>query len=399
MNYGKLRASWASVGSDLTPYQLDYQYSPVATAFLQYVGAATNVFPIGDIPTAFTGPRILPNVSLKPQRQNSFEVGTEMKILQNRVGLDFTYYNTATKDQLIAMDVAISTGYFAKWTNVGLIRNKGIELGLNLIPVKTKDFTWDVDVNFSKNNQKVEKLSEEIKQYSLASGWSGLQIKAKEGESFGLYGSAWRRDEATGKYIIDAKSGLRLAEADKRLGSIYPDWLMGVNTSFNYKGLSLSGLVDIRQGGVFYSGTVSNLRTSGLAIETVDRPDKFIDEGVMLQDGKYVPNTTPVKSMQDYWANVAKTDNTEGNVFDASYVKLREVRLSYVLPETLFKHNKFIKRADIGVAGRNLWLIKSHVPHVDPELNFFGAGSVGEGVEFNSIPSTRSFGFNLRVSL
>jgi len=397
LSFGKIRGSWASVGSDLTPYQLDYQYSPVSTVFLQFVGAQTNIFPIGSISTAFTGPRILPNADLKPQRQKSFEIGTDLRFFDNRIGVDFTYYNTVTRDQLIPIDVAISTGYFAKYVNVGAIRNKGIELMLTGTPVRTNDFSWDINVNFGKNNQVVEELAEGLTQYSLASGWSGLQIKAEVGEPFSLYGSAWEVDPVSGKYVIDPANGLKKVVNDQKLGSIYPDWTMGINNQFNYKGFSLSALLDIRQGGVFYSGTVSNLRTSGLAIETGGDRAPIIDDGVVLQGDAYVPNTTPVDP-QDYWANQAKTDYTEGNVFNASFIKLREIRLGYALPKSMLKNSTSIKGVEIGVEARNLWLIKSHVPHVDPELNFFGAGSVGEGVEFNSVPSTRSFGMNLRLT-
>ncbi|WP_293786476.1 SusC/RagA family TonB-linked outer membrane protein [uncultured Pedobacter sp.] len=398
LSYGKLRASWASVGSDLLPYKLDFQYDPVTTIFLQYVGAQTAIFPIGNISTAFSGPRILPNAALVPEKQNSYEFGTELKFLKNRIGLDFSYYNTRTKNQLIDIDVAISTGYFAKTVNVGAIRNRGIEVALNLVPLKARDFSWDITANFSKNKQVVEALAPGLNQYSLSSGWSGLQIKAEVDQSFGLYGLDWQKDP-NGNIVIDAASGLKIPSATaQRLGNIYPDWMLGLNNQFRYKNFSLSGLIDFRQGGVFYSGTVANLRTSGLAIETGGDRTPIVDKGVNLVNGQYVTNKTAVRSMQDYWGNEAAVANTIGNIFDASYVKLREVRFSYAFPANLLKKTVF-KSAEIGIEGRNLWLIKSHVPHVDPEMNFFGAGVVGEGVEFNSIPSTRSFGFNLRFGL
>jgi len=399
LDHGKLRASWAQVGSDLTPYQLDYQYNPVSTVFMQYVGSATTVFPFSDIATAFTGPRILPNFELKPQRQNSFEIGAELKFFGSSVGLDVNYYNSGTKDQLIPIDVAISTGYFAKWVNVGLVRNKGVEVGLDVIPVKTDNFTWGMDFNFSKNKQVVEELADNLEQYSLASGWSDLQIKAVKGETFGLYGNAFERDEATGKYIIDEDSGLRKTIANQKLGNIYPDWMLGVNTYLHYKSFSVSGLVDIRQGGVFYSGTVSDLRQGGLAVETGgDRSRVIIEDGWVNKGDGWVQNDVAVQSHQHYWSQNYKGGNTEANVFDASYIKLREIRVAYTFPKNIITRQKAFKAAEIGVEGRNLWLIKSKVPHVDPESNFFGAGGVGEGVEFNSIPSTRSFGFNVRLT-
>ncbi|TYR37559.1 SusC/RagA family TonB-linked outer membrane protein [Sphingobacterium phlebotomi] len=398
LSYGKLRASWAQVGSDMDAYQLDYQYTPVSQVFLQFHGNS-NIFPFGPIETAFTGPRILPNYDLVPQRQNSFEIGAELSFLQNRIGVDFNYYNSATKDQLIPIDVAISTGYFSKYVNVGLVRNKGIEVAFNLVPVKTINFNWGIDFNFSKNTQIVEELTDELPEYSAASGWSGLQIKAEKGKSFGLYGKAFQRDAETGKYIVDADNGLRLTEDNKRLGNLYPDWMLGINTNFNYKSFTVSGLVDIRHGGSFYSGTVEGLRTSGMAKETGgDRSQPIIDDALVDKGNGLVQNDVPVESHQLFWSENYKAANTEANIFDASYIKLRELRVSYALPNRLLSGQKVFKSAEIGVEGRNLWLIKSEVPHVDPESNFFGAGSVGEAVEFYNVPSARSFGVNVRLT-
>lgn len=397
LSYGKLRASWASVGSDLEAYKLDYQYDPISTVFLQYVSSTAVVFPAGPISTAFTAPKILPNPELKPQKQNSYELGAELKFLNNRIGIDFAFYNNLTKDQLIPIDVPIATGYFAKYVNAGAIRNKGIEIALNLVPVKTKDFNWNIDLNFGKNKQTVDELAPGLLQYSLASGYSGLSIKAAVGEPFGLYGSKWLRDD-NGRFIINAANGQKIAKTNQRLGNIYADWTMGINNSFNYKGFNLSALIDIRKGGVFYSGTVANLRGSGLAKETGgDRAPVLVSGVNSLGGGQYQENAKTMTA-QDYWVWESSTTNTEGNVFDAGFVKLREVSLSYAIPAKAFKSG-FIRGVQVGLEGRNLWLIKSHVPHVDPELNFFGAGSVGEGVEFNSIPTTRSFGMNLRLTL
>ncbi|WP_419701857.1 SusC/RagA family TonB-linked outer membrane protein [Mucilaginibacter sp. NFX135] len=397
LSFGKLRASWASVGSDLAPYQLDYQYTPTSTVFLQYVNANAIVFPAGPIATAFTSPRALPNTNLKPQKENSYEFGAELKFLNNRIGLDFTYYHSNIKNQLISITVPPSTGYFAKVVNAGVIQNSGIEATLNLVPLKYKDFEWNIDVNFAKNSQKVKELLPGLNLYNVASGYSGLQIQAAVGQSLGLYGGQFSKSP-DGQYIIDPTSGLRIVTQGKRLGNIYADWTGGLNNTFRYKGFTLSSLIDIRKGGVFFSGTVSNLRTSGLAAETGgDRSQMIVDKGVNLVNGAYVPNTKAINA-QNYWSWIASTTNTEGNVFDAGFIKLREVQFAYQLPSKLFK-SSFVKGIQIGVEGRNLWLIKSHVPHVDPELNFFGSGSIGEGVEFNSIPSTRTFGMNLRVSL
>ncbi|MND42276.1 TonB-dependent Receptor Plug Domain protein [compost metagenome] len=395
LNYGKLRASWANVGSGTEPYQLAFTYSPVTSAFAQY--GYGSQFPFNGV-LAFSIPGTIPNFNLKPQNQVTTELGTELRFLNSRVRLDVTYYNSKTEDQIIALTLPQSTGFAAKRTNAGSLINKGFEVSLGVVPLKSRSLNWNVDFNFSQNQQTTE-LPGEVTAYTLQSGWSGLVVKTRTGESFGIFGSAWERDP-DGNIVIDAATGLRKTKLDQRLGSINPDWMLGINNSIDYKGFNLSFLVDIRQGGVVYSNTVSTLRTLGLAKETLaNRGSIFIDKGVVKQGNEYVPNTVPVQSMQDFWGQFS-TSNTEANIFDASYVKLREIKLSYKVPARfLDKTAKFIKGLDIGVEGRNLWIINDHVPHVDPEVNFFGPGSLADGVEFNSAPSTRSFGFNLRVKI
>jgi len=395
-NYGKVRASWANVGSGTDPYSLAFSYSPQNAAFAQY-GYGT-VFPFNGV-IAFSSPGVLPNQNLKPQNQVTYEAGAEMRFLNSRANLDVTYYYSNTEDQIVNLSLPNSTGYSAKSINAGSLLNKGIEVTLGLIPVKTQNFTWGIDFNFSANKQTVN-LPAEIKSYSVQGGWSGLQIKGETGKPFAIYGTAWQRDSSD-NIIIDANTGLRKTVPDKRLGNQYPDWIMGINNTVSYKGLSLGFLVDIRKGGYVFSGSISSLRTSGLAIETAqNRGQIFIDKGVILDaSGKYTPNTVPVQSMQDFW-NQFNTSNTEANIFDASYAKLREIRISYAIPsKVLSRGTRFFKGLEVGLEARNLWIIKSYVPHIDPEVNFFGTESLGEAVEFNSVPSTRTIGFNLRIKI
>jgi len=397
LSYGKLRASYANVGSDDSPYLTDYTYSPQSAAFVQYISGVT--FPFNGA-LAYSIPITIPAPNLKPQKQSSFELGTEMRFLQNRIKLDFTYYNSLTKNQIVALAVPNSSGYRTIRTNAGTIKNNGIEVELGFVPVKTKNFTWDIDFNFSHNKQVVTELPKEITStYTLASGWSSLQVRAERGKEIGLYGGGWARD-ADGNIIIDPATGLRVPQDNVRLGNLYPDYMLGINNSFTFQRFSLSFLIDIRQGGTIYSGTVSTVRTLGLAKETAANRDKtIIDKGVLVDDnGKSTPNTVPVQSMQDYWLQNYKTDNTEANIFDASYVKFRELRLSYSLPRSILGNGeKLFKEIEVAVEGRNLWIIHSNVPHIDPEVNFFTNSSIGEGVEFNSIPSTRTLGFNVRL--
>ena len=397
LNYGKLRGSWARVGSDAAPYQLAFAYLSLPSAFVQY---SLNIqFPFNNM-IGFIVPNSLPNAVLKPQQQTSVEIGTEMRMFNNRVNLDLNFYRSETAEQIISLNVPRSTGFFNKVVNAGSVINRGVEITLGVIPVKTKDITWETDFTFFANKQKSQ-LPPQINSYTLQGGFSGLAIKTRTGESFAIWGTAWQRD-SVGNIVIDANTGLRKTVADQRLGNVYPDWTLGINNNFSYKNVSLSFLFDIRQGGVMWSNTSSILRTSGLAKETAINRDKvIIDKGVVLDPvtNKFVPNTVPVQSMQDFWGQFTAT-NTEGNIYNASYVKLREVRISYRFSNNFLGQNiKFIKGLELGLEGRNLWLIKSHVPHVDPEVNLFGSASLGDGVEFNSVPSYRSFGVNLRVKL
>ena len=397
ISYGKLRASWANVGSDTDPYQLAFNYTPVSQLFAQY--SQGSQFPFNGV-LGFQIPLTIPNAQLKPQNQVSYEVGTDLRLLKDRVRLDFTYYNTKTSDQIIALAVPNSTGFSTRRINAGAIKNVGFEVTLGGRPLATKNLSWNIDLNFSKNKQTIEDLPEGVATYTVASAYNGLQIKARNGEQLGVWGSSYERDPQ-GNIVMNANSGLRRTINDQRLGNLYPDWMLGINNSINYKGMNLSFLFDIRKGGVMYSGTVAALRSGGLAKETLlNRGSILIDQGVIMDaNGKYVPNTVPVQSMQDYWGQFGSNASaTEAAIFDASYVKLREVALSYSLPSKWLAGQKLIKGLSIGFEGRNLWLIDSKVPHIDPEVNLFGSGSVGEGVEFYNMPSTRSLGFNLRAT-
>jgi TonB-linked SusC/RagA family outer membrane protein len=397
LNYGKLRGSWANVGSDAAAYQLAFAYLSLPSAFVQY---NLNIqFPFNGA-NAFITPNNLPNANLLPQNQAYFDFGADLKMFNNRVSLDVTYYNAKTNDQIINLNVPRSTGFFNKVVNAGSIQNKGVEVTLGLVPVKSKDFSWNFDLNFSKNKQ-TSQLPSEINSLTLQGGFSGLSIKTRSGEPFAIWGTVWQRD-SLGNIVIDANTGLRKTVADKNLGNVAPDWNLGINNTLNYKSLSLSFLVDIREGGYLWSGTTAILRSTGLAAETAVNRDKvIIDRGVVLDpaSGKFIPNTIPVQSMQDYWGQFS-TANTEANVFNASYVKLREVRLAYRIPSAfLTRHVNFIKGLELGLEGRNLWIIKSYVPNIDPEVNLFGAQSLGEGAEYYNVPSSRSFGLNLRIKI
>lgn len=397
LSYAKIRANYANVGSDEDPYQLAFTYNPLTQANDIYT--FNILYPIGGA-SAFGATNVLPPTNLKPQRQTSYEIGTELKFLGGRVGLDFTWYKSINYDQIISIAVPQSTGYSSKRLNIGEISNNGVEAMLTVTPIKSASgFRWDAAFNFNKNKNKVESLAPGLEELILTSGDGfGIFVVARPGQTFNIQGVGWLRDP-DGNLIINETTGLRTPGARKTLGNIYPDWTLGINNSFSYKGFDLNFLVDIRKGGVINSQTVSIIREAGMSAETAVNDRKpIIDPGVIKNaDGTFRPNDVPVASMEQYWSQLDNTNSPESNTFDASYTKLREVRLAYNLPKTLVNRTPF-GNISVGVEGRNLWIIKSHVPHIDPESNVLGTGLIGEGLERGSIPSTRSVGANLRFT-
>jgi TonB-linked SusC/RagA family outer membrane protein len=397
LSYAKLRANYANVGSDEDPYQLSFTYNPLTQASDIYT--FNILYPIGGA-SAFGATNVLPPTNLRPQQQTSYEFGAELKFFGGRVGLDMTYYKTLNYDQIISIAVPQSTGYSARRLNVGEISNKGLEAMLTVTPIKTRSGArWDMAFNFNRNINRVESLAPGLSEFIVTSGDGfGIFIAARPGETFNIQGVGWLRDP-DGNIVINPTTGLRTPGPRKLLGAIYPDWTMGINNSFSYKGFDFNFLVDIRKGGVINSQTVSIVRGSGLAAETaVNDRTPFIDPGVIRNaDGTFRPNDKPVASVQQYWSQLDNSVSPENNMFDGSYSKLREVRLAYNFPKSLVNKTPFGSIA-VGLEGRNLWIITSNVPHIDPEANVLGTGLIGEGLERGSIPSSRTVGANLRFT-
>ncbi len=393
ISFGKIRLNYASVGSDTRPYSIEYNYSPASQYYIQY--GLNNSFPHGSL-TGFTSPTSVPNTDLKPQFKEEYETGIELGFFKNRINLDFTYYKSTTYNQIMDITTPLSTGYYSQLTNVGSIGNNGIEIMLNIIPVQSKNFLWSTSFNFSKNNQKIISLADDIEQYVLVLGPNGMSTKANLGEEISIYGNGWKRNE-NGEIIINETSGLREIETDKRLGNINPDWRMGINNTFTYKDVSLNFLIDVKQGGIMYSGTSQNLKSSGLAHETLDgREDGIIDDGVIeLGDGIYKKNDIVVDA-ETYWSNNSSSSNVEDNIYDASYVKLRELSIFYNFPSHILKKT-FINTLKIGLEGRNLWLIHSNSPHVDPESTSYSPEFIGAPIELSGVPSVKSMGLNIQM--
>ena len=397
LSYVKLRANYAQVGSDEDPYQLDFRFFPQSTIYGQY--STTNSFPYGGH-TGFASTGTIPPSDLKPQTQISREIGGELQLFNGRLGLDLTYYDVDTEDQIISIPIPESTGFASRRTNVGTVNNSGIEAALNVTPIRTGLFSWDINANYTSNDNTVKSLAPGVEEIVIASVFSGLRVKAEPGEGLGLYGPGFARSP-DGEILIDPNTGLRMVGDVIRLGGIDPDFTVGLSNTLRVGPVTGSFLIDWRKGGVIYSETVSNLRRSGLAAETaVNRGGTFIDEGVNRvvtgTDTTYVPNETPVQSMQAFWGQYSAAVVHEGKVFDALNARVREVRLDWTVPRSWMQHTPF-GSLTIGVEGRNLWLFHKKVPHIDPEVGLFGSASNGQGIEWNNLPSVRSFGVNVQA--
>ncbi len=396
LSYGKLRTNYAQVGAGTGAYLLNFRYFPVNSVFGQF-GTGNNL-PFGG-QLGFAGTNQIPPVGLKPEQQRNIEIGAELQFLDGRFGLDVTYYNSTNVDQILGIPVAQSTGFTSALINVGEVTNEGIEIEFNADVIKTNDFRWNTLVTFTHNQNRVTKLADGLERLNVASEFNGLLIVAEEGRPLGFFGGAFRRDTTTNEILVDPRTGLRVQGENRRLGNIDPNFLVGWVNDFSYKGLSLRLTFDYREGGTIFSNTAAQLRRSGLSEETaVNRTSTFIDNQAFIQesDGSLRPNDIPVTHEQ-FWPAYANASIAEGNIFKGSFIKLREVAINYTLPKSLLQ-NTFLTGVTVGLEARNLAILYSAVPHIDPETNLFGSGSLGAGVERGGIPSSRSVGANLRIS-
>ncbi|WP_321375383.1 SusC/RagA family TonB-linked outer membrane protein [uncultured Draconibacterium sp.] len=380
-NLLKVRASWANVGNDTSPYQL-YQYYNLAND--GYLGL-----------TQLSRPSTKPNEDLLPENIASFEVGMEGSMFDNRMFFDFSWYNIKTTDQIFSVPVPSSTGFSYFLENIGETSNKGVELLVGGIPVRTGDFSWETSVNFSKNNNKLVELTEDLDSYVYNESNSGnIRLQATVGGGYGdLYGTTWRTNDA-GQIVVDANGRPQASTEKEYLGNSQPDWTAGFTNTFTYKDVSLRFLIDARIGGQIYSQTNAALVGSGVVKETLQyREEGIVVDGVVLQDdGSYTQNTTEI-SAQDYWGSVSGIASEY--VFDQTNVRLRELVLSYNVPQSLIR-DTFIQGATIGLVGRNLFFIYKDIDHVDPESSL-GTGNNGQGILSYNLPTARSIGFNVNI--
>lgn len=405
-SFGKVRASWAKVGSDTDPYQLALNY---ATGKYSYPG-----FTIGMI-NNYTQP----NSNLKPTMTSSYELGAELKFFNGRLGIDLTYYNQTSKDQIISLASSAPSGYQSRLINAGKIQNKGIELAINGRVLQIKDFAWDAGFNFSKNSNKVLELVEGMDFFQLAdASWAGVSVGAEVGKDYGsILGTDFKRNE-NGDILIDKNTGLPLYDENlKTLGNSTWDWTGGFYSTFTYKNFHLYAAFDIKMGADLYSFSMRSAYLTGKATGTLPGREEWYRseearkaagmteeqwrtagkcEGLIVDgvvdngDGTYSKNTYAVNP-QNYWKSVAEKAPALF-IYDNSYIKCREITFGYTFPSSML--GKFVKSLSLSFVARNPFIVWKNIPNIDPDSSY---NTSGMGLEYGSLPSRRSYGFNINV--
>lgn len=376
ISFLKVRGSWAKVGNDTSPYRL-YPVYGVYTIIAPVLGSsAPNDFPLS---------------SLKPESTQSYEAGLDLRMFNGRAGLDFTYYNSATTNQILSISMAHSSGYGSKLINAGKMASHGVELMLSFIPIQTKDWQWDVNLNWGKNTSKCVELDPTVKRWDMGGVRIG-KVVVREGEKFGdIIGKAYQRDE-NGNVLVN-NDGLPVFESDKIVGNMMPDWTGSISTGLRWKDISFTMLIDMKKGGDVVSVTDSYASKLGNSERTIDNRDGgMIVEGVNFETRK--PNTVAITSQQFYETVGGAEGVAEEFTYDGTYVKMREMSLGWTLPAQWIKKTP-LKGVKFSVVGRDLFFFKKNTPG-NPE-GAFSRSDYAQAFEISSMPPTRSFGFNLNV--
>ena len=389
-SFGKIRASYAEVGNDMDPYQLYNLYSTSPDSHGGITASSSNT---------------LYNKNVKNELIKSYEVGVELKFLNNRLGLDFAWYKSNATNQLMNLPVNSLSGYNYKKINAGDIQNTGVELMAYATPIRTKDFEWTINYNISHNNNTIKDLYDGVDRYQLG-GYDNIRIYAIKGGKYGeIWGTKFLRVE-DGQYkgqLLLTSDGLPQATSEmEKIGDQQATCNMGLTNSFSYKGWNLSFQIDARIGGEIFSGTNAMMQRSGTAAATAPggkRVDDMIVAGVYKDaSGNYVQNTNKVTTQQ-YWNAVAGTGNMgigEANIYSASNIRLRNVSLGYNVPSSILAKTNFIQSLKAGFTVTNVFMIHSNMNGIDPE-SVFATSTNATGFEYAGIPTTRSFVFNVSI--
>ncbi len=407
-SYGKLRASWGQVGNDAPIYATT---TPFVSAGIGGDGFIDGIgFPAFGV-NSFSRSTSLGNPDLEAELTTTIELGGEFQFFQGRLGFDLTYYSSETEGQVLNVDIAPSTGFNGVIQNAGLIKNTGWEIMANATPLQMGDFNWDMNFNFTQYETTVEELDPSIGEGGIfLAGFVSTSARVITGQPYSvLYGNRYQRVESgpnAGRLLIGS-DGWPLADPNAGpIGDPNPDWLLGARNTFSWKGISLSALLDIRQGGDMWNGTRGVMDYWGNSEETAEDRDikGYVFDGVRntgtADNPTYEENTIPVDFFdsalgfnENKWVRYG-FGFSENEIEDASWVRLRELALSYNFPRSLIG-NLGIEDLSIGFIGRNLWL-NTNYTGIDPEANLTGTTN-GFGLEYFGMPNTKSYAVNLRI--
>jgi TonB-linked SusC/RagA family outer membrane protein len=441
LSFGKLRAGWARVGTDPQPYLTQTTLFTTNPTFGNNVAAVT--FPFRGL-NGQTLQGQLGNPQLTPEFSSELELGTELRFLKNRVGIDFTYYNRATTDQIVPINVSTTSGFTTAVVNIGKVTNKGIEIAFDATPVQlANSFTWNIMAAFTRNRNMVVELTEGLNEVFVNGFGNSVRVVHQAGKPYGLVkGTVAERyvpdpDNGNlhdpdapwyeGELLVDPNTGKLITSATEEIiADPNPNYILGVTNTFTFKGITLSALIDYRDGGEMYSATFNQVYGRGLTPGTIPdgprgrevsfvipgvRGNPTTQQAVLTAEGNAIPNTVQLHA-NDWWFinTFGSAGAQEFSVFDATTIRLREISLGYELPKAWLSRTPF-GSVSLTLTGRNLWFNAVNFPddlNFDPETNSLGAGNVeglspfqsgnAQGVDLGIIPTTRRFGANLRLT-
>lgn len=388
LSYGKVRLNYAEVGNDAAALSLYDVYN---------INPLFDGTPLTSLPVSKNNPNLL------PERTKNVEAGLEANFFKGRFGFDFSYYRSNSVNQIMAVDISTATGYGRKFVNAGTVRNQGIEISAFVLPVRTTDFTWTLNVNFARNRNKVISLYEDAENLQLGSFQGGVTLNATKGQPFGtLRGQGFVYQN--GQKVVGEDGYYEFGPRNSVIGDINPDWTGGIQNNFRYKNFGLSFLVDIKKGGSVFSldqyyGQATGLYPESAGLNDLGNSKRLpiaLGGGVVLPgvNAAGSPNTVRVEAYDNAVTPYGYSNNPqEAFVYDAGFIKLREAALTYTIPQNLIG-GKTVKGIDVSLVGRNLWLIHGNVPYADPEAGL-SAGNIS-GNQSGAYPTVRTLGFNLK---
>lgn len=379
INLLKLRANWGRVGNDTDPESLVKKY------------------PTGILPGSITNPSSLPNANLMPEVSTTREIGLELVLWRGRFDLNTNLYDNITQNQIIRPTVSSSSGYRSISVNAGAVRNQGFEATLGLVPIQRENFGWRMNFNFSKNIGKVESLYQDLSSFIIAEGPSNVTIEARPGGRMGdMYGYTLARNEQ-GQVIY--QDGLpKLSSSKQLIGNYNPDYLLGIRNDFRLGNFNLGVLLDIRKGGKVYSYTQAiGGETGTLPYTLIGREEGIVGQGVKWQNNKWVPNDVRVYPEQFYYSGgYYDRSNAETNSYDASFIKLREVSLTYNFPKRFVEQVK-VQGLSLSLIARNLIRWTNTPQFLDPETMALNGGTLLPGMDVMQYPSAASYGLSANI--